>query len=34
MDIVWMAGIALLWVVGVLLVLGFERLVPRTKGQS
>jgi hypothetical protein len=34
MDIVWMAGIALLWGVTALLVLGFERLAPRTKGQS
>jgi hypothetical protein len=34
MDILWMAGMALLWGVTALLVLGFKRLEPTTKGQS
>jgi hypothetical protein len=34
MDIVFMVGIALLWGTTALLVLGFERLASRTKGQS
>lgn len=34
MDIVFVAGMALLWGTTALLVLGFERLEPTTKGQS
>lgn len=34
MDIVFVAGVALLWGATALLVLGFERLEPTSKGQA